>query len=108
VLKLDFKKAYDKVHWGFLIQCLHKAGFSETWCNWIKKVMEQGTISVKMNDTLGNYFLSYNGVRQGDPLSPLLFNFAADVLSRMVNIAHDNMLVIGLAENIIDHRVAIL
>jgi hypothetical protein len=63
---------------------------------------------VKMNDTLGNYFLSYNGVRQGDPLSPLLFNFAADVLSRMVNIAHDNMLVIGLAENIIDHRVAIL
>jgi hypothetical protein len=63
---------------------------------------------VKMNDTLGNYFLSYNGVRQGDPLSPLLFNFAADVLSRMVNIAQDNMLVIGLAENIIDHRVAIL
>jgi retron-type reverse transcriptase len=37
VLKLDFKKAYDKVHWSFLIKCLHKAGFSETWCNWIKK-----------------------------------------------------------------------
>jgi hypothetical protein len=27
VLKLDFEKTYDKVHWVFLLQCLAKRGF---------------------------------------------------------------------------------
>jgi hypothetical protein len=108
VLKFDFKKPYAKVHWGFLIQCLHKAGFSETWYNWIKKILEHGTVAVKMNNNVGNYFLSYKGVRQGDPLSSLLFNFPADVLTRMVTVVPSNLLVTGLAENIVDHGVAIL
>jgi hypothetical protein len=65
-------------------------------------------VAVKMNNTVGKNFLSYKGVRQGDPLSLFLFNFAVDVLSRMINATQDNMLVTGLAENIIDHGVAIL
>jgi hypothetical protein len=108
VLKFDFEKPYDKVHWGFLIQCLHKARFSETWCNWIKKILEHGAVAMKMNNNVRNYFLSYKGVSQGDPLSPLLFNFPADVLTRMVTAAQSNLLVTGLAENIVDHGVAIL
>jgi hypothetical protein len=32
--------------------------------------MENGTIAVKLNNTMRNYFLSHRGVRQGDPLSP--------------------------------------
>jgi hypothetical protein len=32
VLKLDFEKAYDKVHWMFLLHCSAKRGFSDTWC----------------------------------------------------------------------------
>jgi hypothetical protein len=32
VMKLDFEKAYDKVHWMFMLQCLAKRGFCETWC----------------------------------------------------------------------------
>jgi hypothetical protein len=71
----------------FLFQCLQKAGFNEIWCDWIKRVMENGTIAVKMNITMGHYFLSHKGVSQGDPLSPMLFNFAADVLTRMVAVA---------------------
>jgi hypothetical protein len=59
VFKIDFEKAYDKVHWDFLIQCLVKCGFSETWCAWIRKVMEQGTVAVKMNNTLGPYFMNF-------------------------------------------------
>jgi hypothetical protein len=47
-------------------------------------------------------------MRQGDPLSPILFNMAADCLTRIVRKAQDNNLVIGLAENLITKGVAIL
>jgi hypothetical protein len=50
---------------------------------------------VKMNNTIGLYFLSHKGVRQGDPSSPLLFNTVTDVLTRMVFVAQSNDLVTG-------------
>lgn len=80
ILKLDFEKAYDKVNWGFLMKCLKQRGFDEKWCKWIWEVMSSGTLSVKVNENIGSYFKSGKGVRQGDPLSPLLFNIAAEAL----------------------------
>jgi hypothetical protein len=47
-------------------------------------------------------------VKQGDPLSPLLFNFVADSLTKMVKMAQSNGLITGLADNLIPHGVAIL
>jgi hypothetical protein len=67
VLKLVFEKAYDKVHWGFLLQCLVKRGFSSVWYDWIRCVLENGTIVVKLNNSIGAYFVSHKGVRQGTP-----------------------------------------
>jgi len=88
VLKLDFEKAYDKVNWNFLFDCLHLWGFCDTWVNWIKAVVTGGIVCVKLNNVEGPYFISHKGVRQGDPLSPILFNFVADCLARMVRRAH--------------------
>ena len=84
VLKLDFEKAYDKVKWRFLFQCLSTRGFCRVWCDWIKRVVSGGTVSVKLNNLIGPYIKSHKGVRQGDPLSPILFNFVVDGLSRMI------------------------
>jgi hypothetical protein len=61
-----------------------------------------------MNDQLGSYFVSHKGVRQGDPLSPLLFNFVADYLTKMVKKAQSNGLIKGLADNLVPNGVAIL
>jgi hypothetical protein len=36
ILKIDFKKAYDKVHWVFLIKCFKARGFCDQWCSWIE------------------------------------------------------------------------
>ena len=63
VLKLDFEKAYDKVCWEFLFNCLKIRGFSDTWCDWIKRVVSGGTVSVRVNDQSGPYFVSHKGVR---------------------------------------------
>jgi hypothetical protein len=70
VLKLDFEKAHDKVHWGFLLRCLKARGFNETWCSCISQILNNGNVAVKLNIMVGPYFQSYKGVRQGDPLSP--------------------------------------
>jgi hypothetical protein len=63
---------------------------------------------VKLNNKEGTYFVSYKGVHQGDPLSPILFNFAADCLSRMVRQAQRNGLLCDLADNLISGGVVIL
>jgi hypothetical protein len=108
VLKLDFENAYDKVNWSFLRQCLVLRGFSETWCGWVQKVVQDRTIAIKLNDMVGPYFQSFKGVRHGDPLSPLLFNLGVDCLTRMVVRAQQNNLIIGLIKHLIPGGVVIL
>jgi hypothetical protein len=63
VLKIDFEKAYDKVNWNFLLDCCRQKGFSDSWMIWIRKVVADGTLSVKVNDRKGAYFGSHKGVR---------------------------------------------
>lgn len=108
ILKLDFEKAYDKVNWNLLFEYMEMRGFDKKWRDWITQVVTGGTMSVKLNDKIGSYIKSYKGVRQGDPLSPILFNFAADCLTKMVENAQDRGLVTGLVDHIVPNGVAIL
>jgi len=70
--------------------------------------MSSGTLSVKVNDSMGSYFKCGKGVRQGDPLSPLLFNIAADTLSKMISLAQSNKIITRLIPEYIDYGVVIL
>jgi hypothetical protein len=70
--------------------------------------MTGGTLSVKINDSVGPYFCSYKGVRQGDPFAPTLFNIAVNCLSKMIQLAKQNGLIAGLADHIIEGGCAIL
>ena len=108
VNKLDFEKAYDKVNWDFLLECLEMRGFGPTWCGWIKSVLVDGTVSVKLNNVMGPYFKSFKGVRQGDPVSPFLFNIVVECLCKMVLQAQKNNLVVEFAPDLVEKGVAIL
>ena len=77
-------------------------------CTWIGKILHGGTVSVKINDEIGPYFQSSKGVRQGDPLSPMLFNMAGEVLTKMILEAQKNGLFEGLASDLVDKGVAVL
>jgi hypothetical protein len=101
VLKLDIEKAYDKVNWDLLFECMEKRGFHNKWCVWMEHVASGGTISVKVNNKIGKYIKIFKGVRQGDPLSPILFNFVADCLTRLIHKAQENNLITCLISHII-------
>ena len=103
---MDFEKAYDKVNSAFLFASLERRGFNDTWCDWIKGVVTGGLVCIKLNNIIGPYFVSHKGVRQGDPLSPIFFNFVANCLSRMIRQAQESGLLIGLASNLTPYGVA--
>jgi hypothetical protein len=48
-------------------------GFFSKWCQWIEKIVSGGSVSVKVNDESSHFFQTRKGLRQGDPLSPVLW-----------------------------------
>jgi retron-type reverse transcriptase len=80
VLNLDFEKAFDTIEHSTIIQILHHMGFDGRFTNWIKLILESGSSSILVNGVPGTEFKCKRGVRQGDPLSPLLFVSGAELL----------------------------
>jgi hypothetical protein len=65
LLKIDFEKYYDKVKWSSLQQTLWMKGFDHKWCDWIKNFVEKGSVGIRVNNDIGHYFQTRNGLRQG-------------------------------------------
>jgi hypothetical protein len=85
ILKLDFEKAFDMVEHSVILDMFCHKGFSEKWVTWIKDILTSGISQVLLNGVLGKPFKCKRGVRQGDPISLLLFVMAADLLQSIVN-----------------------
>jgi hypothetical protein len=87
ICKLNLEKAYDYVNWDFLLYILEKCGFGERWRGWIHQCVSTVCVFVLINGTPTDFFKNSRGVRQGDPLSPLLFVVVMEAFSRMMNAA---------------------
>lgn len=82
---LDFEKAFDVVDWNFLKQTLLAMNFGNGIINSIfttlNKEIETGIL---LNGELTSFFGPTRGLRQGDPLSGLLFLLVAETLSQTI------------------------
>ncbi|XP_015939635.1 uncharacterized protein LOC107465154 [Arachis duranensis] len=77
-----------KIHDGALIAC--KMRFGQRWRNWVKECVSTATMPVLVNGSPSKSFKMESGLRQGDPLSPLLFVLVVDVLHKMLGEAVRN------------------
>jgi len=86
-LKIDIKKAFDTLDWNFLVAVLRKFGFSSVFTDWILAIFHSAKLSILVNGKAVGFISCSRGVRQGDPLSPLLFCIAEEVLNRAISMA---------------------
>jgi hypothetical protein len=61
-----------------------------------------------VNDEIGHFFQTRKGLRQGDPLSPILFNIVADMLSVLINRAKEKGQFDGIIPHLVDGGLSIL
>ena len=89
--KLHVEKAFDHVNWGFLMQLLERGGFSAKRRQWIFFCISTVHFSILINGSPYGFFESSRGLRQGDPLSPLLFVLVMEAFGRMLDkVVHDD------------------
>ena len=100
-LQLDIPKAYDSVSWAFLLEVLTHRGFGPRWCNLISNLLASSSTQVLLNGTPGDHIRHQRGLRQGDPLSYMLFIIIMDVLDSLFKLAEDRGLLHCLDNGIV-------
>jgi hypothetical protein len=85
----------------FTLHVLRMKSFPSIWCQWMEKVVTKGSVGVQVNDDLGHFFQTKKGLRQGDPLSPNLFNLVANMLTVLI----ERSKILGFFDGLVPHLV---
>ncbi|VFQ82564.1 unnamed protein product [Cuscuta campestris] len=82
MIKLDMAKAFDKMSWNYLEAILKAFGFNENCTALLLQNLKSTYMSILVNGRPAGFFKIKRGVKQGDPLSPLLFIIGSEGFSR--------------------------
>jgi hypothetical protein len=95
------------VKWHFL-QTLRTKGFTPEWCERVAQFVQGGSVGMKANDDIGHYFQIKKSLRNGDPLSTMLFNIVEDMLAILITRAEEDGQVGGVFPHLVEGGVLIL
>ena len=87
VFKIDFEKAFDTTEHSAILEILGCKGFPPLVIRWIKEIIPSGSSSVLLNGVPGKKIVCKRGVRQGDPLSPILYVLGGNLFQSILNMA---------------------
>ncbi len=99
---LDFEKAFDSVSWNFLFTLLERYNFGSKFIKWVKILYTDPLLCVSNNGYNSEFFSISRGVRQGCPISALLFLL---VVEAMADSIRQSECVHGITIN--DHTVSL-
>ena len=78
---MDFHKAFDSLEIPFLIRTLEQFNFGQTFISWVKTLYNKPQVLIKNNGWLSKPITTTRGIRQGCPLSAMLFIISVEILS---------------------------
>ena len=81
IVLVDFEKAFDSIEWAFLFKCLKAYNFGSNFINWINVIYNNVLSCVGNNGFYSSYFKLTRGIRQGCPISALLFILVVETLA---------------------------
>ncbi|KAI4900112.1 hypothetical protein NFI96_030424, partial [Prochilodus magdalenae] len=84
LVSLDQEKAFDRVDHGFLERVLMTFGFGPRFLRWLKTLYTEVGSRVSINGHLSDLVPQVSGVRQGCPLSPLLYALYIEPLAAAI------------------------
>ena len=84
LLMLDFKKAFDSIEPNFLLKSLEYFNFGPSFIKWVQTIYHKPSACIKNNGHISETFNISRGIRQGCPVSALLFIICVEILAKKV------------------------
>lgn len=81
IVFLDQQKAFDRVEWGWINDCLKAFNFGDKFCDWIQMLLKHSKTCIKTNGFVSKYFSMSRSTRQGCPIAPLLYIIQAEPMA---------------------------
>jgi len=81
ILSLDFEKAFDRLEWNFMCKVLKSFNFGQNFIRWIKILYKKPIILIKNNGWMSEPIATKRGIRQGCPVSAMLFILAIELMA---------------------------
>jgi hypothetical protein len=83
-LFLDFEKAFDRVNWDYMFQVLERMGCGSEFVQWVRLLYTEPQAHLVINQNIQPALHPTRGVKQGDPLSALLFILTIEPLGNLL------------------------
>jgi hypothetical protein len=84
ILKIDLSKSYDRVDWSYIWLLLTHIGFEVPFIKWVMDCITSVSFEILINGVASPFFISERGLRQGCPMSPLLFLLVVEGLRKAI------------------------
>ncbi|KAF1331678.1 putative Pollike protein, partial [Globisporangium splendens] len=83
-LFLDFEKAFDRVNWDYMFRLLERMGCGSEFVQWVRLLYTEPQAHLVINQNIQPVLFPTRGVKQGDPLSALLFLLTIEPLGNLL------------------------
>lgn len=81
IIFVDFIKAFDTLEWDFMLNTLKHFGFNDSFIRWVQTLYSDIQTCVSNNGWVSEIFKNSRGIRQGCPLSALLFILSVEIMA---------------------------